>query len=100
MASSKFSDIIQSDIPVLVDFYANWCGPCRMVAPILNDLKKALGDKVKVVKIDVDKNQQLAGALNVSGIPTLIIFKNGEQKWRNSGVVPLPQLKNTIEQFI
>ncbi|CAL68333.1 thioredoxin [Christiangramia forsetii] len=93
---SSFNDIIKSETPVLIDFYADWCGPCKSLAPILKQVKKELGDKVKIVKIDVDKNQPLAAKYQVRGVPTMIIFKNGEQMWRQSGVLPKEEIKNKI----
>lgn len=93
---SSFSKIINSKTPVLVDFYADWCGPCKMLAPILKDLKEELGDGIKIVKIDVDKNQPLAAKYQVKGVPTMILYKNGKQVWRQSGVVQKEQLKQVI----
>ncbi|TLF47083.1 thioredoxin [Maribacter aurantiacus] len=93
---SSFKNIVDSDVPVLVDFYADWCGPCKMLAPILQQVKDDLGDRLKIVKIDVDKNQKLATKYNVRGVPTMMLFKNGKQLWRQSGVLQ----KNDILEVI
>ena len=84
---AKFSEIVNQEVPVLVDFYATWCGPCQTMMPVLEELKKDLGDQVKIIKVDVDKNQPLAAQYNVRGVPTMILYKNGKQAWRQSGVV-------------
>ena len=94
---SSFSEIIKGETPVLVDFFADWCGPCKSLAPILKDVKSDLGDSIKVIKIDVDKNQALATQYQVRGVPTMILFKNGKQVWRQSGVVPKHELLQVIE---
>lgn len=94
---SNFSEIINDEKPVLVDFFADWCGPCKMLAPILKEAKAELGDAVKIVKIDVDKNEELAGKYQVRGVPTLILFKNGEQLWRQSGVVQKADLVKLVQ---
>ncbi len=94
---SSFNDIIQDDKAVLVDFFADWCGPCKMLAPILQDVKAELGEQVKIIKIDVDRNQALAAKYQVRGVPTMMIFKNGEQKWRQSGVLQKDEIVNIIK---
>ncbi|WP_298493619.1 thioredoxin [uncultured Algibacter sp.] len=95
--NNSFSNIINSDTPVLVDFFANWCGPCKMLAPILKDVKQELEDTVKIIKIDVDKNQPLAAKFQVRGVPTMILFKNGKQVWRQSGVLQKNEIINIIK---
>ncbi len=97
---SRFSEIIKSDKPVLIDFYADWCGPCKMMAPILKQVKDSLGDRVTILKIDVDKNQRLAAAQNVRGVPTLVLFKNGRQLWRQSGVVQAQDIVTVVNQHL
>jgi thioredoxin 1 len=84
---SSFNQIIQSDKPVLVDFFATWCGPCQMLAPILKEVKSNLGERISIIKIDVDKNQAVAAQYQVRGVPTMILFQNGKQLWRQSGVM-------------
>lgn len=83
----SFNDIIASERPVLVDFFADWCGPCKMLGPILREVKEELGENIKIIKIDVDRNHALAGKYQVRGVPTMILFKNGKQVWRESGVL-------------
>lgn len=96
---ATFSELINGNKPVLVDFYATWCGPCKMMTPILETLKKGIGDAASIIKIDVDKNPQAAAAYAVQGVPTLILFKQGKVLWRQSGVVQSNQLQQIINQY-
>lgn len=91
-----FQDLIGSDKPVLVDFFATWCGPCKMMPPILEEFKGMVGDRASVIKVDVDRNPGAAQAYDVRGVPTLIIFKNGQPVWRRSGVMSAAQLRDAI----
>lgn len=99
MAHANFSHLVKSETPTLVDFYADWCGPCKMMKPILQELKSELGDRAKIIKIDVDKNPAIANLFQVKGVPTLALFKNGELKWKQAGVVQVEYLKRLIEQY-
>lgn len=94
-----FNEIINSDKPVLVDFFATWCGPCKAMAPILKDVKSELGDTVSIIKVDVDQSPQAAQAYQVQGVPTLILFKNGKALWRQSGVVSKSGLVDVLKKF-
>ena len=97
--SETFGTIINGDVPVLVDFFAEWCGPCKMMPPILDQVRSKLGDKVRIIKIDVDKNQKLASAFNVSSVPTLAIFVKGEIKWRQPGVQQANALVDLLNKY-
>ena len=96
---ASFQEIIHSGKPVLVDFSAEWCGPCKMMAPILKEAKDKLGDRATIIKVDVDRNREAAEHFQIQGVPTLILFKNGQVKWRQSGVVPATTLVEVIEQY-
>jgi thioredoxin 1 len=95
--SKTFQELIEGDTPVLVDFFAEWCGPCKMMQPILEDTSKQLGTKVKILKVDVDRNPLAASKFQVRGVPTLLLFQKGQVVWRQSGVVPAQQLVKVVE---
>jgi thioredoxin 1 len=96
----KFSDIVKSDTPTLVDFYATWCGPCKMMSPVLDRLKDEMGSQVRVLKIDVDKNPDVSDKFKIRGVPTFILFKKGEIVWRQSGGMDINTLKNKVKQAL
>jgi thioredoxin 1 len=98
--AETFLEIINKNTPTLVDFFAEWCGPCKMMKPILEDLKVKVGDNVKIIKVDVDKKPQVVSAYNIQGVPTLILFKAGAVKWRQSGVVSANKLQQIINQNV
>jgi len=96
--TNSFQNVINSEAPVLIDFFATWCGPCQTLGPILKDVKEALGDQVSIIKIDVDKNQAVASQFNVRGVPTMILFQNGKQLWRQSGVLSKDEIVKVIRE--
>lgn len=96
---SKFNELINSGQPVLVDFFAEWCGPCKAMAPTLTEVASEVEGKARIIKVDVDKNPAAASAYNVRSVPTLILFKNGEVKWRQSGVLSRNELINVISKY-
>lgn len=97
--NSSFDQLIHSDKPVLIDFYATWCGPCQMLGPVLKEVKDHLGDRVSIIKIDVDKNQELAAMQQVRGVPTMMLFQNGNLLWRQSGLLSKEEIiKNILDK--
>ena len=96
---ATFNEIINSDKPVLVDFFAEWCGPCKMMAPILQQVKTELAENITIIKVDVDKNPEAAQVYQIQGVPTLMLFQKGEVKWRQSGVVPANAIKKVVNQL-
>ena len=93
---SNFDTIIKSEKPILIDFFATWCGPCKTLGPILKQVKESLGDRITILKIDVDKNQQISSQYQVRGVPTMILFQSGKQLWRQSGVLSKDDIIKTI----
>lgn len=100
MEKTNFQKLISSETPVLVDFFATWCGPCQMLSPILKQVKDNVGDRITIVKIDVDKNQEIASKFNVRGVPTMMLFQNNKQLWRQSGVLSKEEIIKTIFEKI
>ena len=97
---AKFQDLINQSKPVLVDFKADWCGPCKMMTPILKDVKQHFGDRLKIIKIDIDRNPAIAQKYQIRGVPTSILFKNGQPVWRQSGVLPADQLIHILNRYV
>ncbi len=97
---SKFNDIIQGETPVLIDFSAEWCQPCKMMPPILKEVKKQLGDRIRILKVDVDRNPAIAQKHQIRNVPTLMVFKKGKVIFRQAGVIPAPQLVQMLQAYI
>jgi thioredoxin 1 len=97
---TSFQDLIKSEKPVLVDFHATWCGPCKMMTPILQELKKDVGENLTIIKVDIDQQPGIARTYNVQSVPTLALFRNGQLKWRQSGVIPAAQIKRAIQPHL
>lgn len=97
---NKFQDIIAGDTPVLVDFFAEWCGPCKMMKPVLEELKKKMGNKIIILKIDIDKNISLYSEYRIQSVPTLVLWKQGEIIWRQSGALSLNELEQVLSSYI
>ena len=95
----KFNELIQSPKPVLVDFYAEWCGPCQIMKPRILDVAERMGDDIKIIQIDVDKEKELATRFRIASVPTLIIFKNGKQQWRQSGIISAHALMKLLQEY-
>lgn len=100
MANETFKDVINGPVPVLVDFFATWCGPCKMMTPILHELREKMQDAVRILKLDVDANATVANAFEIQGVPTLILFYKGQILWRVSGVIQANELRNIIENKV
>lgn len=96
----KFDELIQSPVPVLVDFFAEWCGPCKAMKPVLEEVKAKIGENARIVKIDVDRHEQLAARFKIQAVPTFVLFNKGEAVWRHSGMINASELTGVIEQYI
>ena len=96
----KFNELIQSTKPVLVDFYAEWCGPCKIMKPRILDVMERMGDDIQVIQIDVDKEKEIAARFRIASVPTLIIFKNGKQQWRQSGIISAHALMKLLQEYL